>query len=318
MSKRMPEAIKRQIEETEGYDAALAAPPEPAPDDPAPAPAPEPEVAPVAPAEEPWEQRYKSLQGRYNSEVPALRAELDDLRQKLEAATRAPAAPEPAPQAPVRTKLVTEADEETFGKDLVDLVRRIAQEENGPDKDQLMAELRTLKDRLPSIEKDVKSVTEVTAKSEREKYFEELRKLVPDWADINVDDEFKTWLMETDPLSGSVRNDLIQNAFADFDHVRTAAIFTAFKSTKAAPPAALAPQAPTPEPETGLEAEISPGRNRSSTLSTPDDGKKIWTDAEVATFYNDVTRGAYRGMDAERLRIDAEIDRALAEGRVRG
>ena len=62
---------------------------------------------------------------------------------------------------------------------------------------------------------------------------------------------------------------------------------------------------------------MSPGQARASAPIAPDtDGKKIWTVAEMDVFYKDVARGDYRGRRDEVERIEAEIDRALAEGRV--
>jgi hypothetical protein len=48
-----------------------------------------------------------------------------------------------------------------------------------------------------------------------------------------------------------------------------------------------------------------------------DDGKKMWSVAEMDAFYKDVARGDYRGRKDEVARIEADIDKALAEGRVR-
>jgi hypothetical protein len=62
---------------------------------------------------------------------------------------------------------------------------------------------------------------------------------------------------------------------------------------------------------------VSPGQARSTTVFVPDDGKKTWTIDEMDTFYKDVARGEYRGRKADAERIEADIDRALAEGRVR-
>src|SRR6185503_7675781 len=93
----LPKQVQRQLEEAAAFDeslkgkpvevveAAPAQPVEPAPTEetvvepsPAPAPAPSTDDDPQV-----WKQRYKSLQGIFNSQVPALKAEVDELKKRL-------------------------------------------------------------------------------------------------------------------------------------------------------------------------------------------------------------------------------------------
>ena len=318
MPKSLPEAVQRQIEQTEQMDAEIASALTPPATDPDPPPAepPAPEPPPVATDADNWQHKFLTLQGKYNSETAQLRGEVATLSQRVEELLQAqktattPPAPAPAPAA----KLVTDADIETFGAELVDLVRRAAREEAGPERDRLIAEIQELKGQTADVVKDVKQVTEAVGDERRATYFAELAKEVPDYEAVNVDKAFAGWLTLTDPLSGLVRDDILQRAWGTFDHKRTAAIFNAFKAETGLKPAEPPPGEPAPK---GLEEQVSPAGSKAAAEFTPDDGKKIWTSAEVQEFYTACTRGDFRGREAERARLDADIDKALVEGRVR-
>jgi hypothetical protein len=45
--------------------------------------------------------------------------------------------------------------------------------------------------------------------------------------------------------------------------------------------------------------------------------KQILTQQQIVEFYNSVRRGEYRGREAERVQAEAEVNLAIAEGRVR-
>jgi hypothetical protein len=321
MPTKLPDAVKRQVEEAEAIDAEIAAQaapaPAPPPDDPPPPP-PAAEPPAQAPTEENWQHKFLTLQGKYNTETATLRSQVTTLTQEIEALKAAKPAPTPEPKpaapAPEPQKLVTQQDVETFGADLVDLMRRIVVETDAGEKARLQDQIAELKGLIPTLKKDVEQVTSATVDVKRERYFSDLEKLVPDYADINVDEAFLGWLTGEDPLSGFKRNAILQNAFNAFDHQRTAVIFNAFKQEtgKTAPPP------PAPKPSEGLETQVSPAGSKTPTTPTPDDGQKIWSSSEVQDFYNAVTRGDYRGRQDEARRIDAEIDKALIENRVRG
>lgn len=315
----LPAAVQRQLEDTERMDAeiALAAPASPEIVEPPPVVVVDPTPAPAT-TEDTWQHKYLTLQGKYNADTAALRTSVQTLSDDVQAlkAAQTPTPPPEQPTVATPAKLVTETDVETFGADLVDLMRRVAVEADAGKQAALQAEIETLKSQIPTLRKDVDAVTSVTVADRREAFFVELEKLVPDYAAINVDDAFKGWLTLPDALSGSVRNDLIQTAFHAYDHARTALIFNTFKQDTGSAPAPDPAPSPASPPKPGLEAQVSPSGNRTPTEITPDNGQKTWSSAEMADFYNRVTRGDYRGNQAEAQRIDAEIDKALSEGRV--
>jgi hypothetical protein len=136
----LPKAIQAQVEQAE---ATLAAMSQPAPENAPPATdlaaaanqpeqvaEPQPQAAtPPAPAPQPdqWEHKYKSLQGRYNSDVPQLQTKVKDLESQLQQAiarlNEAAEAKKPEEKKP----MADPQDVEAFGADLVDMVQRVAE-----------------------------------------------------------------------------------------------------------------------------------------------------------------------------------------------
>lgn len=317
---RVPEAVRRQAEQMEAFDAELAAaaaqptgetptPPTP-PADPPPATPPEPTVD--------WQQKFLTLQGKYNAEVPQLRSQVANLTEQLgqlstPSPTPAAAAPPPADPPP---KLVTTEDTETYGDDLIDLIRRVAVETDAGEKAKLQGQIAELREQMAAQATQVKEVQGNVEGERRQQYFVDLAKACPTYETVDEDDAFKAWLLQTDDFSGIVRNDILQRAYLSYDVGQTAKIFNAFiaQATPEPPPVVDPP----PNPQAELASQVSPGQARASApVTTPDDGKKVWTVAEMDTFFKDVARGDYRGRRDEAARIEAEIDRALAEGRVR-
>lgn len=320
MNARVPEAVRRQQEQVDAFDAELNAPPPgetpPVPEAPLETP---PATPPPASTEVDWQQKFQTLQGKYNAEVPQLRGQVQALTQRLEELSANPSptpTPAPAPADPP-PKLVTTEDTETYGDDLIDLIRRVAVETDAGEKAKLQGEIAELRRQMAATGEQVKEVQGSVTDERRVAYFVDLAKLCPTYDDVDNNEAFKAWLLQTDDFSGFVRNDILQRAYHAFDAVQTAKIFNTFIA-QATPEPAPIPTPPVPDPQAELAQQVSPGQARSSAVITPDtDGKKVWSVAEMDVFYKDVARGDYRGRRADVERIEAEIDRALAEGRVR-
>ena len=258
-----------------------------------------------------WERRYKTIQGKYNAEVPRLNADLKDLRNQL---TTALAQIDELKSRTARTTepsqpLVTDKDVEAFGSDLIDVIDRKAREVASQMVGTEMAELKAENQRLHD---QLSGVTERQVSNDRRAYFAELARIVPDYEAINVDEGFLGWLSEVDPLSGMTRQDYLTNAWNTFDVQRTAALFNTYKQMTAPPPAP-APAAAKQQ----LQRQVAPGTSKVSTTAPTNTADRVWSMNEIDQFYKAVARGEYRGSEAEQVRIEAEIDQAVAEGRIR-
>jgi len=315
MNTRVPEAVQRQAAEVEALDAAMLAqetPPEPPP----PEPPAEPPPAPP-PTGDDWQQKFQTLQGKYNAEVPQLRNQVANLQRQIEDLKAAPSpTPEPPPAAapPPEIKLITDEDTETYGDDLIDLMRRISRETDAGERAKLTGEIADLRKQMAAQATQVETVAGAATDERRAKYFTDLGKAVANYDEVDNSQAWKDWLMQTDEFSGLVRNEILQTAYFNFDVERTAKVFNQFIAGATPEPP---PPPPPVDPQEELREQVSPGQTKATTVLTPDDGKKVWSIAEMDTFYKDYARGDYRGRLEEVARIEAEIDRALAEGRVR-
>lgn len=281
------------------------------------APAPtEPQVAPQVqapapaptPPQEDWEHKFKVLQGMFNAEMPRLQKANKELNEQLreslarlesleKAKTQAPAPKEPE-------SLSDPRDAETFGADLVEMVTRIVTRAVGGVAGRVEGTVASYEGRLKQLEQALTGTTQTVAATAEEQFFDRLAKMVPDWEQVNADPQFLAWLSDVDPVYGQARQSALTAAQQALDAKRAAAIFNAFK-----PSAPAAPAAPS------VDSQVSP-RARSAAAPAPQE-KPMFTQMQIAKFYRDVQAGAYRGQEAEMQKLEAVINLAIAEGRVR-
>lgn len=323
----LPKQVQAQLEEIEAYDRAMQeqnpesaegteTPPEQVEEQPVAQPetapvqepeAPKPEV-PTVDEDSTWERRYKALQGKFNAEVPRLHSEVKELKSqlnmaisKLEDIGKAQTAKAEEPE-----RLVTDSDVEAFGSDLIDVIDRKAREVA---RQMVGTEMAELKAENQKLLEELSGVAERQSSNDRRTFFADLERLVPDYEALNVDDGFLEWLAESDPLSGMARQDYLTDAYHRFDVNRTAALFNTYKSL-------LAP-APAKQVAKNLARQVAPDTSKVSMDIPSQSASRIWTNAEIESFYRQVQQGKFRDSPAEQVRIEAEIDLAVAEGRIR-
>jgi hypothetical protein len=235
-----------------------------------------------------YEHRFKVLQGKYNSEVPRLAQENKDLKSTLKSLQDQLDELKSKPAEP----LVKPEEIEEYGEGLVNLTRRVAQEELAK-KD---AQIRKLESKLETLEG-------VTTKTVEKDFYSLLAAKVPEWEKINADKSFHKWLDEVDELAGYRRQDLLSQAEQARDADRVAKFFKAFEKTSKKQVA---------DTSLALETQVAPSANR--TPNAPP-AKKIWTRPEIAEFYRRVRSGQVSDKDV--VAIESDIHAASIEGRVR-
>ena len=288
--------------------------PKPEGGDPEVTPEPEPKVERTD-----WKQKYSVLKGKYDAEVPRLseslrdaNARIDSLEDKL---AKGPVVEE-KPELP-RTDF-TPDEIADYGEDLLDVIgrkaRAIVESEYQPKIQSLTQELDTLK-------RDVGETGQRVAKQETNEVFDQLDRTVQDWRKINVDPEFHEWLEQQDPFTGETRKTLMLNAFNRKNAQQVKAFFDKYAEENAA-----ILQTPTEQPSgqggTGsstldLNDYVAPGQPRSGGDAGAPKDKRVWTNAEVGTFYSDVQKGRYKSRPEDKARIEADIIAATREGRIR-
>lgn len=317
----LPRAVQQQIDDADALVAQLNGnqpvnpdtgepivtdPPQPAPE---PQPQPisqEPEPKPAVP-EETWEQRYHSLKGKFDAEVPRLYAQVREMNDQIkqlvaENAVVKAQTPQPSP-APAKT-LITEQDKEAFGSDLIDLIERATEQKLAGNREleaQLRAEIDELKGKLGNV-------TERQVVSDKDRYETALTNAVPDWQALNVDQGFLNWLAEVDPVYGMPRQYALTNAYEALDALRTANIFNQYKKS-------IAP-AQNQQTRPNLQSQVAPTRSRTSPAPTnPNVDKRVYTQQDIDAFYTEWRRGFID--EAEAVQIEKDIHAATTEGRIR-
>lgn len=263
--------------------------------------------------EETFEKRYRSLQGMYNAEVPRIHAEKRELRnrvQQLEQLIASMNAAPATPQEPAQ-KLVTEQELEDYG-DSIEVMRKVFREEMSS-KDAEIDDLKRLVRQMQgTVVPQVHQLSQDYAVSSEQRFWADLQMAVPDWQEINGDQEFQSWLLEVDPLTGISRQTYLDDAQRTKDAQRVAKFFTTWKGMTGGQGARTQRET---QPASELERQVAPGRGRSGG-SKPQGEAKTYTSDDIKKFFSDVQKGKYKGREAERNRIERDIFAAQREGRI--
>jgi hypothetical protein len=274
------------------------------------------------PNSETYAQRWRTLQGQYNAEVPRLRGANKDLQLRvsqlenlLSTMSSTPAAAAPAASQSGQ-RLVTDDDVAEYGES-IDMMRKVTREEVGS----LLGKISQLEGTIQQLTANVSGtvipqvqrVAQQQAASAEERFWGTLAQRVPNWQQINNDQDFQSWLLDIDPLTNTSRQTHLEIAQRDLDVNRVVAFFNAFTaaSGKYAPPANAQPNRSASE----LERQIAPGRSR-GTSGAAGQTTKTYTPADITKFFNDVRSGRYKGRETERDRIERDIFAAQREGRI--
>jgi hypothetical protein len=242
-----------------------------------------------------WRHRAELMAGKYEAELPRYAEENRQLKARLAELELAP-----QPQAPVAEakpfappQEVIDKYGEDFVADMVKLMPSAQMPQSNAELDSLKAEIARLK--------------AAEAESSFSKFKAELATAAPQWEALNEDKEFNIWLDGIDMASGAPRRELFNNAVAQGDLQRTAYFFNSFGGQNQS----WAESQKQPEPQVPpAEHYMSPQHSKAQ--SAPQ-GKKVWTSAEVAAFYDDVRKG--RVAEDVATRIEQDIFSAQREGR---
>lgn len=289
-SKEVSEVAEPQTAEQETQPVAEAQPVEAKP---------EPSTEPVV-SEDTWQQKYKTLKGMYDAEVPRLHAQVRELTAQMNRLQSA--VDKPAPKEPDKpTKLVTDADVQTFGEDLIEVQRKVARE--------VAMEFREEIDALKADNDKLREQLQSTGSKVVEASFEQrLHRLVPDFDTVNVDPKWVEWLNEYDPILRGPRKLVAQDAFSRGDAEAVADYVKMFKTT-------IAPVEPPKSKAEELAKQIQPRRTASGTGQPAPQGK-TYTSKDVERMFKQAADYGAKGKLDEARKLEAEIDAAYMDGRV--
>lgn len=302
-------------------------PPAPAPSAGDAPPAPSPSIPPAT--AEDWKGRYDAMKGRFDTQAGQLQnqaARIASLESMIATMSR-PAETQPQPQnKPPASKRVKPEEVEEYGADFVDVVQRAALDIVQPLIDDAVAKTRAeFKTDLTKVGTKVAAAERETAVGAHQRLLDALDKALTNWRVINKHPKFLNWLNLTDPLSGVIRRNLLNDAVAQGNAARALSFYRAFIAEEGDP--APAPQ-PTPSPApangagngsgNGLEKYAAPGRpaaSGSAPAGTVPPDKEIITRAQISAFYSRKAQGHYSKEEAADL--ENQIFAAQRDGRIR-
>jgi len=195
------------------------------------------EVKPVKEEPVDFEQKYKVLQGKYDSEVPGLQEALSGANETIASQNKIIASAQPGKPpgegeveksaeekaaeeaAEAKTELKVE-DFEGYGAEMIEMVTLV--------KDQAKT-IKTQDEKLKKIDERQEESEDRVIESDTKTFYTKLTELVEDWQTINKSPEFLDWLAKKDPFVGLTRHTLLEDAHSTLDLDRVAHFFTAFK-----------------------------------------------------------------------------------------
>lgn len=265
------------------------------------------DTSPTDVEEETFAQKYKTLQGKYDAEVPRLHQQIRDLNSKLDAIQKAKAEKPSEPTKPKeKVSYVTDADRAEFGEELIDVQRRVAREVAAEYQEQLETQAKVIKD----LEEKVSSTGSQIGQMG---FSQKLAQLVPDFEKVDRDERWVAWLNEHDPMLRAPRRTQAKAAFDAGDAEAVAHYVNLWKSSVADT------QEPAKEKrQVELEKQVAPNRSANS-ARTQNVGKdaKVYSAREVEAAWTKIRVLNGRGQVDEAAKLEAEITAAYLEGRVR-
>ena len=263
--------------------------------------------------EQSWEHRYKSMKGRFDRSQDQLRHMSEQIAslQNVIATMQATTAPASKEAEEAIERLITPEEENDYGPEFLKVVGKKAKEE-------LLPVINKYEAKIAELEARLQGVNGYVAQDARQRMLDTLTDKIPNWRDINKDENFLNWLQLPDLYSGAIRHELLKAAYERNDAPRVAAFFTGFLAEEAAvAPAMEETGRSEPPAKMSLEKLAAPGRAKSAAATSAPAEKPIFTRAQIAKFYADAAAGKFKGRDAERDRLEAQIFSAEREGRIR-
>lgn len=262
-------------------------------------------------SEEPYEQRYKVLQGKYDKEVPELNQKLRSLHIENTELQR-------------RMSEMEQALAGKAGASGFDGVSPGDYEEYGEEFVKLANENRRLEKVVEEMRGDFEAVKKTTAESAHERFIARLSELKVEWQAIDSDPAFDVWLHETgnkqDYISAaSVKNVQKVVDLMDLYLMRTGKTYGNNDAPKS--PSQARQIVPV-----DIESQVQPTSTGSTGHGSDAVQGRVYTKAEINEFFDRYAKGQFPFSvgdievfnEEDGARIDQDMTRANAEGRIVG
>ena len=262
---------------------------------------------PPTDVEDDFKQKYNTLKGKYDAEVPRLHQQVKQLTEEISTFRKEMTAKKEEPTKPKeKVSLVTDADREEFGEDLLNVQRKVAQEVAHDYEEKLEQQNKVIKELQDQIAGTNKQVGDVG-------FSQRLMNLVPDFADVDNDKRWIAWLNEHDPMLRAPRRVQAQEAFDKGDAEAIADYVKLWKASL--PETSDEPEKPVAKQE--LEKQVAPNRSANSVKAPVTPNGKIYSPRDMDNAWTKVRTLNTRGKYEDAAKLEAELIAAYMENRVR-
>jgi len=256
-----------------------------------------------------YKQRFAALQGLFNGEkrkVDQLKSELASIQQQMQKLEQ---------QKSSDNTLAADATSRDIAEHLGSLATEFGDDFTKALQSVVRGEVSAMLDqRMRPVEERVSQVAHNSEEAQRDVFNRTLEGLAPGWRQTYDDPMFQQWLENTvDEYAGRSFRDFFDEANQQWDAPRIAKFFNKYleatgKKTSIKDDA--------PKQDDPRKRLVTPGKSNAGNPAPTQQQAKIWSIAEVNKFFSDFQKGAYRGREEEAARIESDIDRANAEGRI--
>ncbi len=249
---------------------------------------------PLGNENDPWEQRYKILQGKYNKEVPALHEKVRKLSDQLqEAGDSDEFARLRQENTELKQKLDSAGSQEQSTANNAD-IDKLREDYPAELVDGLLAAIQR---KIDPLEQRVNSVNETVTKTNKTSNMDRLRQTLKaqdiDFDRLNKDPVFvEEFLEELAPYSNKTKGQLLNEAFEQGDINRAATFFIDYIGGRDNASSAR-------ETQQDMDKHVQVSTN--SAGAPPSTDGMVWNEPTIAQFYEDKRRGKYTKEEARAL-----------------
>jgi hypothetical protein len=184
---------------------------------------------------------------------------------------------------------LTQKDLDDYGHELIDVTQRAALQALTP-------HLQQAESQLQQLQRDNADLRARQARESRHRLDQQVEQAIPDYRDFDRDPGWHRWLMGVDLMSGRIRQSLLNEAIQHGNLSRVKSFFDGYRQ----------------EASGSSPAQTTYSRRARSTT------KPIYSRDQVRQLFEAHRKGAYANRESEWARIEADIIRAGAEGRILG
>jgi len=255
----------------------------------------------AAPKAEDFEQKYKTLQGKYTSELERMNSLLSTvLAEREQMAVQLERASKPTGQS------TGDMDIDSDARFLDELVSEYPTIAKGVE---ALLE-RKLAEKMAVTEGKVDGLARRTDEVVAERYIKTLDELMPSWRQIKDKPEFVDWLNKPERYTGKSRWQLLIEADRSRNAQSVAAFYEDF-AREAGVDTNRTSAFPASKPNQNISPSTSGNQYQFPT------SKSYITRAEISQFYRDRALGKFTGTEEEAAKIEGRIMKAVRENKVR-